>query len=613
MDTITSSLKQFIDGEEQPRQATPFTLALSTETILEKAMAEGITLMEYVARDPDKAVKEAEAQYAQWVNIQTSVVINGGIETEEGYVALNKNTTRVLQDRVEAAQKLLDRVYEYTLTAYKSNEQRRDHIVRVLYNKAVYKNDTKAMMYLIDRLDGRPTEARDTAVDMDNAYNVYQIIHTMFDKQLEVLNSGVGTKLVCCSRRAGKTRMSCSIILIEALRRPNTTCIYIGETMELTEQLIDGEITKIVDECKLTDKKGKRLNWRRLDNGSKILVRGLSNTKDPDLIRGNSAKVIIIDEFFHLKGDLLEYLHREVLQPMQLDYADDYMFICVGTPPSIKNTFGEYAWKNWKVPHFFWTYRDNPHPVNLEARDAYVENILKEKGLTWDSAFARREYRGEWAYDDDLLLYPDYCTYDPREQVPNMHVDQVLFGIDYGVGDNDTLIGIAWNTANRCGYIFHEDKFNRLSITDRTISQLQYLKGQVKYAWQSALELFPQLSAKEANKRILWDADDNDQHVTDELNVNVRLDEHPEIRLNISNAHKTDKIIIQDKIAELMRTGSLLLIKDGKTADECDKTVLKRGPNGQVYPEIDDRIYHPDLLPALRYALWNVIGQEVRK
>ena len=333
MDTITSSLKQFIDGEEQPRQATPFTLALSTETILEKAMAEGITLMEYVARDPDKAVKEAEAQYAQWVNIQTSVVINGGIETEEGYVALNKNTTKVLQDRVEAAQKLLDRVYEYTLTAYKSNEQRRDHIVRVLYNKAVYKNDTKAMMYLIDRLDGRPTEARDTAVDMDNAYNVYQIIHTMFDKQLEVLNSGVGTKLVCCSRRAGKTRMSCSIILIEALRRPNTTCIYIGETMELTEQLIDGEITKIVDECKLTDKKGKRLNWRRLDNGSKILVRGLSNTKDPDLIRGNSAKVIIIDEFFHLKGDLLEYLHREVLQPMQLDYADDYMFICVGTPP----------------------------------------------------------------------------------------------------------------------------------------------------------------------------------------------------------------------------------------------------------------------------------------
>ena len=86
-----------------------------------------------------------------------------------------------------------------------------------------------------------------------------------------------------------------------------------------------------------------------------------------------------------------------------------------------------------------------------------------------------------------------------------------------------------------------------------------------------------------------------------------------QIRLNISNAHKTDKIIMQDKIAELMRTGSLLLIKDGKTADECDKTVLKRGPNGQVYPEIDDRIYHPDLLPALRYALWNVIGQEVRK
>ena len=59
---------------------------------------------------------------------------------------------------------------------------------------------------------------------------------------------------------------------------------------------------EIIRDCRLKDTKGNVLNWRKLDNGSKIMVRGLSNTKDPDQIRGNKAKVIVIDEFFHLKN-----------------------------------------------------------------------------------------------------------------------------------------------------------------------------------------------------------------------------------------------------------------------------------------------------------------------
>jgi hypothetical protein len=294
-----------------------------------------------------------------------------------------------------------------------------------------------------------------------------------------------------------------------------------------------------------------------------------------------------------------------------MDYADDYKFLCAGTPPSIKGTFGEYAWKNWEVPHFSWTWRDNPHPVSVEAREEYVEDILKEKGLDWTSSWVRREYGGEWIYDEDLLLYPEYHTYDPEEAIPQFHIDMVVFGIDYGVSDSDSLIGIAWDTAQRRGYVFYECKFNRLDIRDRTISQLEYLRDRVRDAWFRALSFFNDMSFKDANKRILWDADDNNQHLTDDFNVNCRLEDYPELRLNIQNAHKVDKVLMFDKIRDLLRTASLLLIEDGKTARECEMTVLKRGPNGQVFPEVDDGIYHPDLLPAMRYALWNVIGNEV--
>ena len=79
------------------------------------------------------------------------------------------------------------------------------------------------------------------------------------------------------------------------------------------------------------------------------------------------------------------------------------------------------------------------------------------------------------------------------------------------------------------------------------------------------------------------------------------------LRLQIDNAHKTDKKIMWDKIDTLMRTGKLLLIKGSKAEHECISTILLRGPNGEIYNEIDENAFHPDLLPCMRYALYNVL------
>lgn len=592
----------------------------SLDSVYEMASARGMTVIAFIYEDPEYAVMCAEMSYAKWTNVLTQAALTGSISTAEGNVALSRNQVKALELRIAQAKAEVRMVSDYALSAA-NVDKKRDHLLRVLYMNAVMHGDTRALTYLIDRMDGRPAESKVAELSYDNAYNIYMILHTLFDKQLNVLNAGSGTILVCCSRRAGKTHLLVAASIIECLRKANTTCIYIGETMELTENLIDVAANEIVDTCHLQDKRGKRFNWKRMDNGSQILVRGLSNTKDPDQIRGNKAKVIVIDEFFHLKSDLLEYLQREVLQPMQMDYADDYKFLCAGTPPQIKNTYGEYAWKTWEVPHFHWTWRDNPHPVNIEAREAYVEKVLEEKGLTWDTPFARREYNGEWAYDDDLVLYPNAKVYDPDENIPGWKISRFFFGVDYGVSDNDAVFGLAWSDDEGKGFEAFETKFNRLDIKDRTMSQLEYLKAEVMKAWAMALDyLCPSLNGvdvetakkmvKEANKKILWDADDNDQHLTEELALDCKFED--EIRagltLNIGNAHKTDKKIMWDKTDELMRTGRLLLIKGGKAYQECESTILLRGPNGEIFSEIDDKAFHPDLLPAMRYALWNVLG-----
>lgn len=596
-----------------------FELLPQFDSIYEVARSQDMTLQEFVQKDPQYALRVAENSYANWNNLLTSASITGGLEMpgDDGEVeryAVSKNQTKLIELRVKEAKEQLDKVSDLAITYTKEGENRKDTLERAMYARAL-KGGTRLAIYLHDRVDGRPAETKQIEYDYDNAYNIYAIIKTLFDKQLEVLNSGNGTKLICCSRRAGKTHLLVALLMIECMRKPRTQVMYIGETMELSEALVNKAAQDIIDACQLKNKRGMRFDWKHFDNGSNILIRGLSNTKDPDQIRGKAAKVIVIDEFFHLKSELLEYMQREVLEPMQMDYADDYMFVCAGTPPKVKGTYGEQVWKSWDVPHFSWTWRDNPHPVDLDKRKEFVDKVLADKGLDWSSSFARREYNGEWAYDDDLLLYPEFHTYNPREALPSISVTRVFFGIDYGVGDNDTLIGIAWSDDDKRGYVFWEDKFNRLDIKDRTVSQLEYLSQQVKKAWEYAIDFFPSMTKKEANKHIFWDADDNDQHLTDYMNINVKMPyideqtgEKKQLDLNIANAHKTDKVIMFDKIRDLLRTGGLLLIADGKTEHEALSTIMKRGPNGEVYAEVDMKAYHPDLLPAMRYALWNAIG-----
>ena len=610
-------LKRYLDSDDSNDDYSVATYEDEGNTdyksIYDIAHKYGMSLQEFVNSNPKQAVQIAESILAAWNNILTQAAIQGGITINvngrEALTQVNKNQVRMIEVAVNNAKDQLNEVKKMSFNATRRGETHRDRMLRVMYNKAIH-GDGRMAMFMYDKANDQAN-----AIGTTYDYAVYCIIQTLFKKQLEVLNAGTGAMLICCSRRAGKTHLLVALLLIECLRNPGVICIYIGETAELSEQLIDTAANEIIRTCHLKDTHGNVLNWRKLDNGSRIMVRGLSNTKDPDQIRGNKSKVIVIDEFFHLKSELLEYLQREVLEPMQLDYADSYKFICAGTPPQIKGTYGEHVWNTWDVPHFKWTWKDNPHPVDVAKRAEYVERILAEKGLDWTSSYARREYLGEWAYDDDLLLYPEYHTYDPAERIPDAKPSRILFGIDYGVGDNDTLIGVVRDDDKKFGYEFYEAKFNRLDIKDISVSQLEYLCGKVKEAWLTALEFFKDLPAKEANKRILWDADDNDQHVTDYININVRFterdnvpEEYYDLRINIQNAHKVDRVLMMDKIRDELRLGNLLVIKGGKLEQEINSTILKRGPNGEVYNEVDMRAYHPDLLPALRYLYFNILG-----
>jgi len=558
-----------------------------------------LPLYEFIQKYPNEAIMAAELNVSEWTQISAEAALTGKIVTDSGEVKLNKNVTDLLKTRVLAAQQALDTVMAYAMSAVPEGTLKKDQVIQTLYNQAIVKGNTKALMYLVDRIEGRVAESKQTQFDHSNAANVYNILCSMFDKQLEVLNSGPGSKIICCSRRAGKTHLIAGMFLVECLRIGNTTCLYIGKTMELAEGLLFEAMNQIIDTCRLKDARGQRLNFKKFDNGSKILVRGLSNTKDPDMIRGHKAKIIAIDEFFHMTEDgLLEYMISEVLEPMQMDFASDHRMLFVGTPPKVKGTYGEKMWTESQIPHFRWTFRDNPFPVGQD-KEAFVMKKLADKGLDWSSPYAQREYGGEFAYDEDALLYPLFSVYDPATYTPQINVTNVYCGIDYGMSDCNALVGVAWDAELRRGFVFFESKFNRLQV-DKGISMLEHLKREVKYLWEMSFDFFPTYTKLEANKRIMWDADSSDQQLTQELMFNVRLrNDEKSLKLQIGDAHKVDKNLMHDKIRDLLRTGALLLPAASKIVQECEKTVMKRDANGSILAEVDEKYYHPDLLPAL--------------
>jgi hypothetical protein len=610
--SITEDIRTFL-GDTGKRAVDAYTLTRSAlDDIYTSASRSNMTLYRYIAEDPERAVRECEECVREWTQVLATAALRGCIVTEEGEVPVNKDITSLLRERLKDAHATLKKVEQLSASAAASGVARKDQLVQTLFNQAVREGNTKAMLYLIDRVEGRPTEAKKSVTAEDNMLNIYNLLQCLFDKQLEVLNSGPGTKICCCSRRSGKTHLACSQLLIEALRVPNTTCIYIGTTLKISEGLVKTAMNEIIDLAKLKDSKGERLDWQHLENNSKILIRGLSSTRDPDMIRGHRAKVIVIDEFFHIANDgLLEYMMTDVLEPMQLDYAgQNYTMLFLGTPPNVRGTYGEKMWQESSIPHFHWIYKDNPHGGTEEDKKAYIEAKLAEKGLGWDSTYARREYLGEFAYDDEALLYPVFHTYDAELIQPPLEITDIYCGIDYGMTDSTAVIGVAWNKELRRGYVFFETKANRLQV-DKGITMLQFLKDEVRALWDFSLDLLHHMPPEEANKHIIWEADSSDQSLTEELEFNVHCMAGDKLRLNIMDAHKVDKVLMHDKIRDLLRSSALLLPYNSKTAGECEKVVMIRDEQGRLLPEIDEEFYHPDLLDALRYAMWPAIGAEV--
>ena len=443
---------------------------------------------------------------------------------------------------------------------------------------------------ILDKLD----EQHQKEMANDTEFIQYKLFKQFFKEQREVLYEICHSKriLTCCSRRAGKTDLASGAIDIAAMI-PNTRIIYVNLTYtNALNQIFDNTVERSEKAGLVITSSSKSSGEIEWANGSSLRICGNSNNAEIDKLRGEKrVSLVIIDEFFHQRN--MEYAINEVIGPLMLDIPNSTI-LCLGTPPRIPKTYGERVWtteKGWKK--FHWTAEENPYIPNYEE---FIEELCKNKGITKDAPFIRREYYGEiGAYDTEAQVMKDYKTYgagEPLDFVP----EKVAIGIDWGFSDNNAIISLAYN--NEKARVIEERKFNRASVSE-IIKQVQEVYSNSKK--------FLVENNKNANiADVSLYCDTNAKEIVYELYSVQKLPAYC--------AYKYNKQLAISQMSEFCRTGQIVVPEDGILSDEFDRILYKRDDEDNILTEIDEDLYHGDAFYALLYAvrqMWFDTGHEL--
>lgn len=265
-----------------------------------------------------------------------------------------------------------------------------------------------------------------------------------FGPQRDFINDDSPRVAALCTRRAGKTAGMALKALRTAMKMPHSMVVYIGPSRPNAKRAMWPHLLQWNRELKLGAKFNHAELTMTLPNGSQILLGGANDSGEIERYRGLASPLIIVDEAGHFRS-FLKGLIEEVLMPATMDY--DGQIVLIGTPNAACigyfydiTTGAQPGWSNHQ-----WTVYDNPHIPHAKA---WVENMIKERGLTWEHPAIRREYLGEWVRNSEGLVFqvPEIAIldeFDPEET--DWHY---VLGVDIGYVDATAFVLLAYDTTS---------------------------------------------------------------------------------------------------------------------------------------------------------------------
>lgn len=411
----------------------------------------------------------------------------------------------------------------------------------------------------------------------DQDFLQYRIYKQCYKEQRDVLLDETSKYIIVnTGRRTGKTNLVARW-LVKKCVIPNSPCFYIHLKFDSAISQLFDLVVESADKAELQIESSSKNSGKIVfSNGSSITFKGNSNKSEADKLRGFKARGIVIDEAAFQVNEA--YLVEDVLTPMMADYSDSQMMM-VSTPPRIPHTYYEYCYRSGTWTIYEWNARKNPF---IPSFDDFIKEICEKKGLKPSDPFIQREAEGKFVYDTEAQVFKGYKTYKdiPKSFVPT----HAVIGIDYGFSDFNGICPLLYNKNTKIAYIVNPKKFNKADVS--TIVE------EARSSYQETLELCKMLNPN-FNTKINLFTDTSDKSISFEMKQRYNLPVYP--------AYKHDKMLALTQLAEWCRT-RIYSPENSFITDEYDKTVYKRDDLDNILPEIDDDLFHPDLVDALLYA-----------
>jgi hypothetical protein len=297
--------------------------------------------------------------------------------------------------------------------------------------------------------------------ELEQLYKIAPVYSELFDKQLAFALSPSRFITALCSSRAGKTKVCAAIAIQELVARPNSLGLYLALTDKSVADIffppLKEFLAKYCPEAKVT------ADEVTFPNGSKLLIAGANNMAKIESFRGIKLLFCIIDEAASFRQHILRYLIDEIIIQRLSDLQGKLMLIgtpaahCMGLFYDITELNSEEGWDNHR-----WTAFDNPYMAEQWEKDSKL--FLQRKKATEANPKYRREFKGQWCTDEELLMIKPFTVDQPPTPF-STETWRTVIAIDFGFNDQTAFSIIGWRKDMPKAYVLETFGESQLSVS----------------------------------------------------------------------------------------------------------------------------------------------------